>query len=168
MLSLTNFVIRALDFASRRLSPRQAAHLLTGRHGEMEAYFHLRSLGYRIIAANVRLPFDRGEIDLIGWDGGTLCFIEVKTRSHADFAPPSAAVDLAKKRHIRSVARGYLRRIGGQAKPHCRFDVVSIVLPADGGEPDITVHKGAFTWEATRPGSYWHRDFRDRHSWRRR
>jgi putative endonuclease len=167
MIWLTKFVVRSLELAGRRLPSRKPKHLLTGKWGEVEAYFHLRSLGYRIVAANFRVPYNRGEIDLIGWDDGVLCFIEVKTRTAADFAPPSTAVDPDKKKHIRSVARQYVRRLPGTQPPPCRFDIVSIVLGKDGGKPEISVHKGAFSWDAGRPRRFWSRDFRDRHFWRR-
>ena len=149
------------------LTPRAAKHLLTGKRGEVEAYLHLRALGYKIVTANFRVPYNRGEIDLIGWDGGVLCFIEVKTRTAADFAPPSTAVDLGKKKHIRSVARQYLRRLPGNRPPPCRFDIVSVVLGEGSGKPEISVHKGAFSWNAGKPRRYLPQDFRDRRSWRR-
>jgi len=88
MIWLTKFVVRSLDFAGRHFPSRTPKHLLTGKRGEIEAYLHLRKLGYKMVAANFRVPYDRGEIDLIGWDEGVLCFIEVKTRTSADFAPP--------------------------------------------------------------------------------
>src|SRR5580704_1720301 len=146
MVWLTKFVIRSLNFASRHLPTRKPEHLLTGERGELEAYLHLRSLGYTIVAANFRLPYDRGEIDLIGWDDGVLCFIEVKTRTREGFAPPPTAVDRGKRRHILSVARGYIRRISSDRPPPCRFDIVSIILDRKGGKPQIAVHKGAFSW----------------------
>ncbi|HEY5175177.1 MAG TPA: YraN family protein [Terriglobales bacterium] len=168
MVWLTKFVIRSLEFASRHLPARRPKHLLTGKRGELEAYLHLRGLGYKMVAANFRVPYDRGEIDLIGWDNGILCFIEVKTRTNEGLAPPVTAVDRSKRRHILSVARRYVRRIPGDRPPCCRFDIVSIILEGDGGKPQITVHKGAFSWDADRPRNYWHRDFRDRHFWPRR
>jgi putative endonuclease len=167
MVWLTKFVVRSLEFANRHLPARKPKHLLTGKRGELEAYLHLRSLGYRMVAANFRVPYDRGEIDLIGWDNGILCFIEVKTRSHDGFAPPVTAVDRSKRRHILSVARRYVRRIPGGRPPACRFDVVSIIMEGK-GEPQITVHKGAFSWDADKPRNYWRRDFREGHFWRRR
>lgn len=167
MVWLTKFVVRSLELANRYLPAREPKHLLTGKRGELEAYLHLRSLGYKIVASNFRIPYDRGEIDLVGWDGGTLCFIEVKTRTNEGFAPPVTAVDRSKRRHILSVARRYVRRIHG-ATPPCRFDIVSIILEGKGGKPQITVHKGAFFWDTDKPRTYWHRDFRDRHSWRGR
>ena len=168
MVWLTKFVIRSLELANRYLPARKPKHLLTGERGELQAYLHLRSLGYRIVVANFRVPYDRGEIDLIGWDDGILCFIEVKTRSREGFAPPVTAVDRSKRRHILSVARRYVRRIPGDRPPPCRFDIVSIILGAEGSKPQITVHKGAFSWDADKPRNYRHRDFRDRHFWPRR
>lgn len=167
MIWLTKFVLRSLEFAGRHLGLRTPKHLLTGKHGEIEAYFHLRALGYRMVAANFRVPYNRGEIDLIGWDDGVLCFVEVKTRTRADFAPPSTAVDLDKKKHIRSVARRYVRRLPGDRPPPCRFDIVSVVLGDSGGRPEISLQKGAFSWDTRKPRRTWSRDFRDRHFWRR-
>ena len=167
MIWLTKFVVRSLELAGRHLPSQTPKHLLTGKQGEIEAYFHLRALGYRMVAANFRVPYNRGEIDLIGWDNGVLCFIEVKTRTRADFAPPSTAVDLDKKKHIRSVARRYVRRLPGDGPPPCRFDIVSVVLGSGGGKPEISLQKGAFRWDARRPRRTWIRDFKDRHFWRR-
>ncbi len=167
MTWLTKFVLRSLELAGRHLPSRTPKHLLTGKQGEIEAYFHLRALGYRMVAANFRVPYNRGEIDLIGWDDGILCFIEVKTRTRADFAPPSTAVDLDKKKHIRSVARRYVRRLPGDRPPPCRFDIVSVVLGDGSGKPEISLRKGAFSWDMHKPRRTWSRDFRDRHFWRR-
>ena len=50
----------------------------------------------------------------------------------------------------------------GDRPPPCRFDIVSIILEGDGGKPQITVHKGAFSWDADKPRNYWRQDFRDR------
>lgn len=167
MTWLTKFVLRSLELAGRHLPSRTPKHLLTGKQGEIEAYFHLRGLGYRMVAANFRVPYNRGEIDLIGWDDGVLCFIEVKTRTRADFAPPSIAVDLDKKKHIRSVARRYVRRLPGDGPPPCRFDIVSVVLGDGSGKPEISLRKGAFSWDARKPRKAWSKDIRDRHFWRR-
>jgi putative endonuclease len=165
MIWLTKFVFRSLDFAGRYFPSRKPQHLLTGKRGELEAYLHLRALGYKMVATNFRVPYDRGEIDLIGWDEGVLCFIEVKTRTNADFAPPSTAVDLDKKKHIRSVARRYVRRLPGDRPPPCRFDIVSVIV--GDGEPEVSLQKSAFSWGSGRPRKGWNRDFRDRHFWRR-
>src|SRR5215469_10286403 len=87
MLSFTQFLTRSLMKASHLLRP-STEHLETARCGEVEAYFYLRSLGYRIVARNFRTAFEHGEIDMVGWDEGLLCFIEVKTHSESGIVPP--------------------------------------------------------------------------------
>ena len=80
-------------------------HLRTGSRGEEDAFFHLREHGYVMVARNFRTPRCRGEIDLIGWDGDVLCFVEVKTRTSHDVKTAEAAVDRHKRREVAEVAR---------------------------------------------------------------
>ena len=165
MVWFTRFVARSLGSASRYFGKTEPAHLETARCGEVEAYFYLRSLGYRIVARNFRTPHNHGEIDMIGWDESVLCFVEVKTHSKMGLAPPETAVDAAKKRHIRSVARRYVWRLGTDRPPACRFDVVSVVLGDERHGPSIRLHKGAFSW---RPAHLAEREpylSRDRKRW---
>ena len=140
MTSFLHFLVRTLHKLGTGSTRND--HLALGRRGETEAYFYLKKLGYRMVATNFRVPHDRGEIDLIGWDGDVLCFIEVKTRIDDSFAPPSTAVTPAKQKHILSVARRYLRHLS--RRPRCRFDIVSIVPDQDGSQ--FTLSRGAFTW----------------------
>ena len=137
-MPIVQAIIRTLD----RLSPakQRAAHLYTGERGEEAAYFHLRKLGYVMVARNYRSARRRGEIDLIGWDKDELCFIEVKTRSSKEFMPAEVAVDAEKQHDLREVAREYLRKAPGE--PVTRFDVVSVYL--EGAEPEITLFRNAF------------------------
>jgi putative endonuclease len=151
MLGIMQFLTRMLESANRHLSRSTPKHLLTGRRGEMEAYFYLRRLGYRMVATNVRVRESRGEIDIVGWDGGTLCFIEVKTRTRDGLTPPEAAVNFSKKQQILSVARRYVRGLSTTWRPHCRFDIVTIILGESGRTPHIELYKGAFDWDAGRP-----------------
>ena len=121
------------------------AHLRTGRKGEDMAYYFLRRQGYTMIARNWRCRGQKGEIDLIGWEGNTLCFIEVKTRSSHAVKPAEAAVDHAKQVELRRMASEFLR--GRRPRPHSRFDVVSIyVVP--GMAPQIDLFKEAFSWRS--------------------
>jgi len=53
-----------------------------------------------MIARNYRSPRSRSELDLVGWDGTTLCFIEVKTRTTRYIMPAEAAVDAEKQRDL--------------------------------------------------------------------
>ena len=150
MLWLTRVIARSLNAVPWRFGRREPEHLRVARQGEMEAYFYLRDHGYRIIAKNFRTPHNRGEIDLIGWELGVLCFVEVKTHTHAGLVPPEMAVDAAKQQHIVSVARRYVRRLPGDWPPKCRFDIVSVVLGGDKHKPRIKLYKGAFSWTTTR------------------
>jgi putative endonuclease len=123
-------------------APSTAAHSQTGKRGEEEAYFHLRQLGYVMVARNWRSPRRRGEIDLVAWQDDVLCFIEVKTRTTHAVAPAEAAVDGEKQDELRGMARDYLRRL--KQLPATRFDVVSIYFEKDRPSADITLFKNAF------------------------
>ncbi|MDQ3816974.1 MAG: YraN family protein [Acidobacteriota bacterium] len=116
-------------------------HLLLGRRGERLAAEYLERLGYALVASNFTLPVGRSlrgalvhaEIDLIAYDGPTLCFVEVKTRRSDWFAAPEQNVDLRKQRQVARAARVYRRMFGLTAAPY-RYDVVSVILPEVGGD----------------------------------
>jgi putative endonuclease len=126
----THWAVRRFDWLSGHIlkPPDAPAHQITGRRGEEEAYFYLRRLGYVIVARNFRSPNHRGEIDLIGWDGNVLCFIEVKTRTTRTVKPAEAAVDHEKLNDLARVGRDYLRHL--EQPCSWRFDVVSVYLEA--------------------------------------
>jgi putative endonuclease len=141
---LTHAAILSLDWLARHTLPpdQRPAHQRTGRRGEDDACFHLRRLGYVIVARNYRTPRQLGEIDLIGWDADVLCFVEVKTRTSRDVKTPEAAVDRHKRREVAAVAREYLRR----QPPSCqwRFDIVSVYYPQSSArQPQIEVFRNA-------------------------
>ena len=165
MARLTQLIIRALQKLGTR--SRQPQHLALASAAKPKPILS-EELGYQFVATNFRVPHNRGEIDLIGWDNGTLCFVEVKTRSDDSFAPPSTAVTVNKRRNIISVARRYLRRLPGDRPPSCRFDILSIVVSDAGEQPRFTLQRGAFSWDAGNPQRRQYRDFADRHYWRRR
>jgi putative endonuclease len=136
--------VRWLDAAARLAgaAPEVKPHVATGRRGEEDAYFHLRKLGYCMVARNWRSPRRPGEIDLIGWEGGVLCFVEVKTRSTRDVKPPEAAVDRAKREEMVRVGREYLRRMPRGTATRC--DIVSVYYEGGDLTPQITLFKNAF------------------------
>jgi putative endonuclease len=140
---VTRLVIRALDSAAK-LFPRKGtapAHLLTGRRGEEEAYFYLRQQGYVIIARNYRSPRSRSELDLVGWDGEMLCFIEVKTRTTRDIQPAEVAVDPEKRHDLSRVAREFILKM--KTTPAFRFDIVSVYFEP-GKDTAIELFRDAF------------------------
>lgn len=131
-----------------RRTPRSTQHLATGLRGEREALFHLRKLGYIIVARRWKNAKLRGDVDLIGWDGEWLCFIEVKTRTGRDpMAPAESAVDVEKQEMLRKMARAYLRAFPEKARREVpvRFDIVSVYLQSTGAEFDV--YPGAFGWQ---------------------
>lgn len=141
--NVTRIVIKGLDWVAECILPadKRPMHQKTGTRGEEDAYFHLRSLGYTVVARNFRTPRCRGEIDLIGWDDDVLCFVEVKTRTSQDVKSAEAAVDRHKRREVAEVARDYLRRM----PPECqwRFDIVSVYYDGRSARPQIDVFRNA-------------------------
>src|SRR5438270_14056625 len=141
---LTHLLIRSLDATATLLGAgsKQPQSHQTGARGEEEAYFHLRKLGYVMVARNFRSPRRRGEIDLIGWDKDVLCFVEVKTRTTRDVKPAEAAVDRSKQRELAAVAREYLHHL----PPSCqfRFDVLSVYYENQSSQPAFELFQNAF------------------------
>jgi putative endonuclease len=140
---VVEFALDLLDRATKWLPHGEAAHLATGRKGEEAAYFHLREQGYVMAARNWRTVSRRGELDMVGWDGETLCFIEVKTRGTKSMVPAELAVDEAKREELREMARVYSRQLPAGTKK--RFDVVSVYI--ENSEPDVHVIRDAFGWK---------------------
>jgi putative endonuclease len=131
------------DRGRRRFWPPDQA---SGRRAEDLAHRFLRRRGMLIVARNYRPPSGGGEIDLIGWDGDRLAFVEVKSRASDEFEAPERAVDEEKQRFLERAARDYARRAG--VEWNCvRFDIVSVVfshpvrinLFADAFEPRRTL-----------------------------
>jgi putative endonuclease len=140
----TRAILRLLDWlADRTLAPQKiASHYRTGRRGEEAAYFCLRRIGYTMVARNFRSPRCQGEIDLIGWEDDTLCFIEGKTRTTRDVKPGEAAVERHKRRQIAAAAREYLRRFPLTCQ--WRFDVVSVYYgQSKARQPQIEVFRNS-------------------------
>ena len=117
----------------------RAPHLDLGRRGERLAADFLRARGFELVASNFKLGVGRNrrgavveaEIDLVAYEGATLCFVEVKTRASDRFAAPEANVDLRKQRQITRASRAY-RRTFGVTDELYRYDVVSVLLPPPG------------------------------------
>src|SRR5271167_898563 len=99
----------------------------TGIRGETYAYWYLRRHGYVFIARNYIPRASKGEIDMVGYDGKTLAFVEVRTRTVREemSALPELSVTPGKQHLLARTAQHFLaeRRV-----PECplRFDVVAI------------------------------------------
>jgi putative endonuclease len=116
----------------------------TGIRGETYAYWYLRRQHYVIVARNYTTAGLKGEIDIVGYDGAVLAFVEVKTRFANEDAPgrPEEAITREKRKNLTRVARKFLteRRVAGT--PY-RFDVLAIES-RPGSKPEVRLHKGAF------------------------
>jgi putative endonuclease len=115
-----------------------------GQRGEVVARAFLEGRGVRIAEANFSCP--AGEIDLVGREGETLLFIEVKARTSEAFGPPQFAVHHRKQRQIARAAQWYLavHRLTDAA---CRFDVLAVTFAAAGAAPHIDWIRDAFPAE---------------------
>ena len=110
------------------------------RLGEEEACEFLRRNRCKILERNYRTR--SGEIDIIAKSGKIIIFVEVKTRSSANFAQPWEAVGFRKRQNIKSAARQYISR-HDLRDCEFRFDVVSIVVN-DALRPQIEWIEEAF------------------------
>jgi putative endonuclease len=139
-------------------------HLELGKRGEELAAAYLLRAGYRIVAANFSIPVGRNrvgalinvEIDLVAYEGETLCFIEVKSRASDWFAPPEANVDRRKQRQIARAARAYRRMFDLVNAPY-RYDVITVVLPAE--------EERRADWEIELLRNYWTEDKLKKRIW---
>lgn len=114
-----------------------------GFYGEQTAASFLRSRGVRILRQNFRWG-GRGEIDLVGRQGDTLLFCEVKSATSTAPGAPRRAVNRKKRELLRLGARNWLELLG---KPvPFRFDVVEVLLrPAE--KPQLNWIQHAFGME---------------------
>jgi len=146
---------------------KTAARLNLGDLGEALAARFLQKEGYRLVVANFKVPVGRnskgvqvtGEIDLIALDGDVLCFVEVKTRRSAEFAPVLTAVDFRKQRQITRTARVY-RKIFGIRDVEYRYDVVTVLMPK-GEKPKIELIKGFWNEGKFRKRSWNHQTWQN-------
>jgi putative endonuclease len=157
-------------------SPSEGSHkpskdrLSLGKRGEAFAAAYLEQAGYCLVAANFTLPVGRNlrgavvnaEIDLVAYDGATLCFVEVKTRASDWFAPPQVNVDLRKRRQIARAARAYRRMFALEDEAY-RYDVVTVVLSEredDNSTPQIELLRNFWKEEQLRKRR-WHERYYD-------
>ena len=148
MSLLARLMYRALAWIERQRAQRAASiqpeargkaeSQELGARGETLAYWYLRQAGYTVVARNWRARSGAGELDLVGWEGPILAFVEVKTRTSEAAGPPEEAVSPNKQKRVIRAAKEYLRQL--RRKPmSCRFDVVSVSLhPREGLQVRLT------------------------------
>jgi len=119
--------------------------LQTGVRGETYAYWYLRRLGYVFIARNYMPEHAKGELDLIGFDGDTLAFVEVRTRLavKGKSGLPELSITPEKHETLIRTAHYFLRERHLKECP-LRFDVVAIDN-TPGQPPVVRLHKSALS-----------------------
>jgi len=114
-----------------------------GERGEAAACGFLKEHGYEILEKNYTCKL--GEIDVIARRKGRLAFIEIKTRTSAQYGMPQEAVDRKKQEKIFKVAQWYLKEKKQETTP-VAFDVVAI-LWKEREAPEIRLIADAFEKE---------------------
>jgi putative endonuclease len=124
-----------------------------GHWGEELAAGYLRQKGYILLEQNARTLY--GEIDLVArqtscdersLDGGSIVFVEVKTRRSSSFGWPEQAITARKRAHLLASAQAYL-----QSHPDLsgawRIDVIAIYGVRSDAPPEIVHFENAITGE---------------------
>jgi putative endonuclease len=137
---------RSAPASNKKFEQKEKARR-TGLRGETYGYWYLRRHGYIFVAKNYIPHAVKGELDLVGYDGQTLAFVEIRTRTIRDDTPalPELSVTASKQSILIRTAQRFLadRRV-----PVCptRFDVLAIDnIP--GHLPVVRLHKDAFSPE---------------------
>jgi len=100
-----------------------AQHNELGKKGEQLAVDFLQKKGYKILERNYR--YQKAEIDIIARLNGTLCAVEVKTRSTPDFGNPQ---DFVKPKQIQQLVKAIdFYVIENDLDVEVRFDIVAII-----------------------------------------
>lgn len=96
-----------------------------GNDSESLAGRFLMQKGYQIVETNFSCK--RGEIDLIARKDDLLVFVEVRSKTSAQYGQPLETVNRKKQEKIRKAAEYYLYVHPELAGLYCRFDVISIL-----------------------------------------
>jgi putative endonuclease len=107
----------------RLLPTKNTDTLATGQQAEARAEQFLQSQGWRTRTKNYRCKL--GEIDLIMQQNDQLIFVEVRLRSHKQFANAAESVTIAKQKKIVKTAQRYLQEYRLSERIYCRFDVIA-------------------------------------------
>ncbi|WP_045097740.1 YraN family protein [Legionella fallonii] len=110
----------------------------TGRVAEKKALAYLQEQGLKLVTCNYSCRL--GEIDLIMRDREYLVFIEVRSRTNANYGGGLASITYSKKQKIIKATSHYLLKNRVQDKFPLRFDVISL----DGASSSIVWLKDAF------------------------
>lgn len=112
-----------------------------GDRGEAAVAALLERRGYALLERQWRCR--QGELDLVARDrDGTVCFVEVKTRSAGAIGLPREFVDARKQERLRQAAALYLSVHGCDAP--ARFDVAEVYVEEPSGRLRVEYLEDAF------------------------
>ncbi len=111
-----------------------------GTKGEKIAEEFLKNKGFQIIEKNYKNKY--GEIDIIAKQEEELIFVEVRTKSSAQFSDPETWVDFKKQNKLIRMANLYISE-KDITNTNCRFDVIGITLTKNNNK-NITHIENAF------------------------
>jgi len=94
-----------------------------GKRGEDRAEEYLKRKGFFILDKNYR--YGHKEIDLIGKEGNTIVFVEVKTGRSKKFGAPEEWVSIRKQKNIIETALDFIQK-SDITDCDFRFDVLAI------------------------------------------
>lgn len=135
----------ANDPEPQKRSGRRRDNGGTGRRAEEAAGRWLAARGVKLLRKNYHSRY--GEIDIIGYDGRYLVFVEVRFRSNPRFGSPEDSVDYRKQQKLVRTAQCYLRRSSRFSHCPCRFDVIVASQQDVNGNFNFRWHKNAFDAE---------------------
>jgi putative endonuclease len=150
----SNLMFQAVHWAARRglreedsfsSDAKKLEARRTGIRGETYAYWYLRRHGYIFVARNYTSRGVKGEIDLVGYDGKTLAFVEVRTRTIREGLPGLPELNVTgEKQHlvVRTAQRFLAERHVGECPS--RFDIMAIDNCL-GRPPVVRLHRDAFS-----------------------
>ena len=115
-----------------------------GQLGERLAAEHLARRGFRVLERNYRTRW--GELDIVAFDGQTLAFCEVKTRTVSDRGiAPFDALQAGKRSRVRKMAGSWMRdRRRRPFAPTIRCDAIGVTVDRAGRLLALEHLEGAF------------------------
>lgn len=102
---------------------------LLGRKGEEAAARYLEKSGYLVLRRNYSCRL--GEIDIVALERDVLVFVEVRSRSGANYGLAQESVTGRKQFKLRQLAWQYLKA-EGKTGIDCRFDVIAVLFNREG------------------------------------
>jgi putative endonuclease len=108
--------------------------------GEKIAGDFLKKRGYHILETNYRCP--EGEIDIIARHKDCLVFVEVRSKTSAEFGSPEESITRAKIQRLVAATACY-RQSHQNLPSSCRIDIVAVEMNRKGKPSRIKLIENA-------------------------